>query len=443
MYGVRENALRMRAKEVISIGMNSAFGEYCRPLWNRYGLIFTDAGFSGEAESMILPEEHLRIVMNENFDEGAFGLLGGKDLLKLSCSFTDSVGVRFATDNGGEAIRKQAVRFMKDRFDISYIEKLYEIVADYEEYSFSENQMDMEKQTALSEIGDKQNDIALKELVDQAGEAVTNDGKTGFLSTLKMVVPDPKALSTISVDLSMLAGSRDKNEGNLIANQSENLADKLFFREYLMTKCPYYMGGPDSKTMKYQIEYLIAGKKSDISNLETVVNRILLIREAANLYSLCKDSSKQAVVQTASTALAYLIVQPELKDAIASLINCIWSYAESVKDLKRLLAGGKVPFVKTEDEWVSGFVLNKDDADKTETSKGLEYTDYLRLLLYLNNTEVLTERFVNLVELEIRAETENDGFRMDYCFDAWEVNAYVRSGFGYSYCVHGYKDMEE
>ena len=52
--------------------------------------------------------------------------------------------------------------------------------------------------------------------------------------------------------------------------------------------------GKEGALLTYQIEYILSGKSSDLENLRTVVNRLLILREAANfVYLICDTDKKQ------------------------------------------------------------------------------------------------------------------------------------------------------
>ena len=54
-------------------------------------------------------------------------------------------------------------------------------------------------------------------------------------------------------------------------------------QEYLFEKCGYFHQKKEKMRLKYQIEYLLYGKNSDLKNLEEVLEDILHIREVINI----------------------------------------------------------------------------------------------------------------------------------------------------------------
>lgn len=441
IYGVRENALRMRVREAFDTTLCSAFAEYNTELWKQYGLVFVDAGYSYEAHSMILPEEHAVYCMQQNFNENG-SLINGTDLLRLRCINVETDTVRFATDYGGRAVFNQAVRYMKYHYKLEYIEKLYENARSYEEHEFTEKDLKQRQEEAMAELNNNDSPV-LVELKETAEEAITDDKSVGVISTLRLVLPVLADISGVEIPKDNLISKRDLNKGNAKPfSDNYSSTDILFFKEYLMRMCGNYLAPKKDSVMKYETEYLIAGKYSDVENLESVVNRILLIREAANIVALYADQEKQKLVGSIAAVIAVIAGGPEAEPAIRALINCVWAYFESVADVKKLMAGKKVPMIKDANSWESGIGLFGIEGNDLSGDEGLSYSDYLRILLYLGKVDTEIIRFMDVCEMNIR-QVLGRKFRLDYCFDYWSITAYVISEYGYEYSITGEKDTEE
>ena len=112
-----------------------------------------------------------------------------------------------------------------------------------------------------------------------------------------------------------------------------------------------------------------------------------------------------------------------------------WAYAESVYDVKTLLAGGKVPLLKDRDSWHYSLqaALSGELNDGGEEGKGLSYLDYLRIFMTLTDLDLLTVRAMNMVEADIRQTAGNSLFRLDACYDGFQATIDISSSFGYKY----------
>lgn len=432
--GARESAVRYKATEAMNISMRSAFGEYRRELWERYGFVYIDSDFGYREDSLIIPEEHLVKCMNRNFDEERFVLLNGLDLLKLSCNEAETVRVRFATDDGGYSLRLQAENVMMHEYGLAYLNDLYSMAMENNKVLEYDEPINMPDE-GMEELAGIE-DASLKEWDVAEDAAVFAEEDAGALLTLRMVLKDISDISTISLNEELYPENRELNAGNYEIKKEESLLDVFAFKEYLLDRCSSYTSAKEDTVMKYEVEYLLTGNCEDAKNLERTVNRILLLREAANLETLYSDSVKTATLKLAAESLSSLCANPELTPVFEVILAGLWSYAESVYDLRVLLDGGKVPIIKTDEEWKTDLDSALSDSEAGEGYEtGMTYRDYLRVFLTLSDKEKLTERFENLVEANIRTDIASNDFRLDACFDAWEVTAYVSSEYGHDYTL--------
>lgn len=441
IYGVRENAIRLKASESVEISLRSCFGEYQRELWKRYNLVFTDASYGYNVGSMILPEVHMLSAINRNFDENTLSIIGGKDLLKLTAFDVYTDAVRFATDDVGQSIKNQAVKCMKYKYGIGYINAVYDELFETEEYELCEE--DLSEIEEAAEASENLNMPVIGAKTEEFQNLVKGQKNVSLLSTLRLVLPDISKVSTTKINKAVLYEKRAHNQGNLKKDQKSDVTDNLFFSEYLMTYFGNFRSKKENTVLSYETEYLIAGKEADSHNLEAVVNRIFLIRQAANMASLYKDKERMAKIKTMSEIASAILMNPELEPSIELLAVTSWSYLESIDDLKRLCRGEKVPIIKNSDEWrTSLFSQLIPDVFEEKSDKGIRYEDYLRFFLATAKEETVRTRMMNLLELNVRNSAGNENFRLDYCFDAWSVTAYVSSEYGHSYTVERSYDLE-
>lgn len=199
----------------------------------------------------------------------------------------------------------------------------------------------------------------------------------------------------------------------------------LFFREYLLKQFSDYRNQSESEVLQYEMEYLVAGKDSDVANLAGVAERMLAIREVANYIYLKGDAEKTALANTIALVTAGWTANPAVVKVVEEGILVAWAFSESIKDVKTLLKGGKVPFLKGNAEWTLDVGALSESFAKEEESKtsesGLSYGDYLRILLYLTGQEKLTYRAMNLMEQNIRRLPDRENFRMDCMIGSMEI----------------------
>lgn len=181
------------------------------------------------------------------------------------------------------------------------------------------------------------------------------------------------------------------------------------------------------KSLDYEVEYLLAGKKSDKENLESVLMKLFLIRMGVNYICLQKDSGRKAEAEVLAVTICTLLLMPEGTEVVKQLILAAWAGGESVADLRTLLAGQRVPAIKTSENWSVSLaelplILSSDKrAEVKETEKGLSYKDYLRILLFLKDTKEVTMRLADRIEENIRSLPEKEYFRIDQCVTKLEI----------------------
>lgn len=175
-----------------------------------------------------------------------------------------------------------------------------------------------------------------------------------------------------------------------------------------------------------QVEYVLCGKNSDQDNLAGTVNRLLALREAANLVYLAKDAQKQGEMEAMAGVIAASFGVPAAMPVVKMALAVCWAFAESILDLRELLDGGKVALFKTAESWQLSLeqlpkLLETGDQSRKNAPGGMEYSDYLRLLLMQKSGKAVTFGAMDLVEYNMRTEQQQPGFRLDCCVDELEA----------------------
>lgn len=462
LEGVRSNAVYLEAECVTDIGLNSILAEYHRELLNRYNLFAIDCSYGTDNPGVANTEQHLNnyLEMNLSRDDVFLDMLLYRDFLGMSLESTEVTKVSFLSDGKGAVFRRRAAEAVWDNMGLNLYQDLTEWMKTVEIHKLTERDIAAEKEEldkALKEYDGKRIKIA-DEIWDIVGgkkvkiseakwDSVKTDNPTGALEEkrvkgiLKQVVDKPEELSAKSIRLENLIEARSAagvlNCGNMSLpelSDAEQLVERFFFQEYLMRYMGNYRKPSGEGVLEYQIEYLIAGKTSDTENLRSVANTLCAIREAANVSYLYSDQEKCAIAELAGFALASAMMIPEAADIMEHILLFGWAYAESLYDMKSLLAGGRVPLMKTNDTWHYGLeaALKFESGGAYGWDSGLSYEDYLRILMYLNKEDTLTMRAMNMVEADIRQTPGNSAFRIDACLDGVEACIKIQSAYGYS-----------
>lgn len=112
-------------------------------------------------------------------------------------------------------------------------------------------------------------------------------------------------------------------------------------------------------------------------------------------------------------------------------------------DVKTLLAGKKVPAVKSKESWnltLDGLLelaKNRSIPEGKETEEGNSYEQYLQMMLVLKSKEELSMRALDLVEMNLRSGMEKTFFRADACVSGadFDMTCYLRRGIRYQYHI--------
>lgn len=200
------------------------------------------------------------------------------------------------------------------------------------------------------------------------------------------------------------AGNSDAEGTELLEAASRQMAVNAYVPLYFSSFSEE--NGSEPSVLKYEMEYLLAGKKSDWENLKDAVNRVLTLRGAMNLLYLLNSPDKKAEADALAVAVSAGIVPAQM--VLSFFILTLWAFGEAVLDVKTLLAGGKIPFWKTEGTWKTSLSGLLDQSFLKETGEsagdGRTYTEYLSCLMFLMNRKTRNFRMMDLIQWNIRTE---------------------------------------
>ena len=214
-------------------------------------------------------------------------------------------------------------------------------------------------------------------------------------------------------------------------------------------------GSSEESVLKYEVEYILFGNKSDQENLESTISSLCALRLALNLAWLYTDEGKTAQVSRMAGALAGAAL-PAAGELIQLLLLACWAGAEAVVDCRALTKGKKIPLWKSEDSWQLTLSSLKELASKggspasfaRGSAKGLTYRQYLLILLLSRPAAKKIVRMLQLMEKNVQLTDGYEEFRFKHClagavFEAdtgirpkffrhpGEVTGRVRAAYGY------------
>jgi len=419
----RMQGVRMRLQIAADAACESAFAAYDRTLLDKFKVFFYDGSNGGKSlnndsvVNSIKRDMEEIICPNELYDEYL-------DFYKIKLNSSNIDSIALATDDKGMVFREQAIMSMEGRYGIAYAKDLLEEsnilkknIDDGDDYKKKEK----ENEDTLISLQEQKKQID-EENVDAAKEASKTENPAAVMAVQKSmgifqsVIPNGFELSQNQLVLEELPVKRTLCKGNGLKEYSTDMLSNVLFEEYLMQMFGNAVNNSaGDNQIKNQMEYLLAGKAHDVDNLKAVIERLLLVREGANFVYILTDAEKVLEAETLAITLVGYTALPPLIEATKYAILLSWSLAESMLDVKRLLAGKKVAIVKGVHNWQLGLAnignlvseTLRDDAD------GITYEHYLRLLLIIQNQETTASRCLDLVEMKVRSEENKQRFRLD------------------------------
>lgn len=191
------------------------------------------------------------------------------------------------------------------------------------------------------------------------------------------------------------------------------IRDAALFNEYLAAQFDCFTDREDETV--YDLEYIIGNSDSDRENLAEAAGQLLLMREGLNLIYLYTDQAKRQQAEALAVGLVGFTGIGPLIAVVTFLILSAWAFAESVYDVRLLLAGEKVGLIKTAKDWHMTIeqIFQLREMKIEEGTGGLTYKWYLRILLLLKDRQQKAFRAMDAVEYHMRKSIP--GFCIERC----------------------------
>lgn len=434
-------------------GIDSVCGEYQPLLWEQYGLLLLDGAYGTERFSIDYVSECLKAHIEENCDvQTGLEEWMGLDLFSLSVSEVLPEGYAVITDDNGELFLDYVAEREKENLPLGVAEDVYELYQQTEtletEYGGVEDSI-AEAQSVLAGVKAEWRaklEALREDLMRENEEKPENEREE---ITLEIAAPDTSEientwscieqmqksgiLNLIFGDVSSISQktsspeselrTRRKEEGTMHIVTDENWYRKMLVLSYLERYFSNYRTEQNEHFLNYEMEYVICGKDMEWENLAGTLNRIMLIREAANVAYLLQDKEKMALAETLAAVAGLMAGEnPGVVKAVQVGLIGAWAYLESVLDVRALVSGEVIPLVKQEREWTTDvaniLVVFDENAKAKPCADGLSYTDYLKQILFMTKNETLAYRMMEVMEMGMQGEKEYQNCRMDYMLAA-------------------------
>lgn len=444
----RVQGAKAQAANIIGMGNFSLLGEYENGLLESYGIFSLDGSYGEGAFRIEKVKQRLEEYLSYNADPKKDVFFPWHfDPWNLELTDSEVSGYALLTDEKGEAFYQQAVSYMKANAAVLAIDKLLEYTKETKEIKNWQEKYEKSQKNSDDEIYqlEDKKQKKLEAMESEAQEAKENGteivlvpeepknnplkeiAKLRKKSTLEIVTWD-KEISEKKINIRNFPSKNRNRKGTLkLEKEHSGLISDVLFREYLMMHFPDYLSDGEGTALDYQLEYILGGKNTDKQNLKYVVNRLLLIREGMNyLYGLQNQNMSMKTEGLAITLTGFLGI-PALTAATKHALLLAWAYGESLVDVRILLDGGKVPVFKDTSTWALTIenlgriteILREGARDK---GKGLNYQEYLRILLHMGSVSSQKMRALDMIQAELRATDQSPHFKAENCIVAIETN---------------------
>lgn len=366
-------------------------------------------------------------------------------------------GIQYLTDNGGQAFREQVLEYMESKYGISLVRRFTGLTQEWKEEVIRGEQMEQEEADLAADIQALKGDSEDQILQEAGGDPFTCLEVLDKSGVLSLVMPEEMTLSGREIRQGEQASARPLRTGfgSLPQRQgTDGLEEKLLFNEYVLKnftnaalKSSTDAGADEEapvRSLAYEAEYILEGKASDKENLEAVLLKIFFIRMALNYLYLMSDTGKQGEVTALATVIATVLLIPEAAEVISQLILLAWAAGESTVDLRTLLSGRRAPVLKSAENWqlpLSSLLTLGSSAQRlsgNDTEGGISYEDYLRMFLFLGNTDDITMRTLDRIEENLAMERALDHIRADQCITKLELQNETAIAGGITYTFPAY-----
>ena len=383
-------------------GIDSVCAEFQPLLWQQYGLLFLDGAYGTEYFSM----DYVSETLTEQIDKSNKTKLG-LNLLSLEVSEVTLMGYALATDNRGEVFLNYVAEREKENLPIGIAEDIYEQYQKgkyiEQEYRDTETEIAQAQQTLEELTTANQQEKTEGENVNILGEVFSGITQMKSAGTLNLIFGKTDHISAKSAGSYKNIEKREKSAGNMPFAQQKDWYRKLLVLNYMEQYFSDYCSQKEEHCLCYEMEYVLCGKNTDAKNLSGTLDRILLLREACNIASLLLDEGKMSQAKELASVIGILAGEnPAAVEVIQAGIIVAWAYMESVLDVRTLVAGEKIAFVKSKEEWtadvrnIPAAIMGTLKAKNCEN--GMNYTDYIKQLLFFADDRTLAYRMMEAME---------------------------------------------
>lgn len=435
---------KVKIRAVVHSAQSGIMADYNRELFERYHLLFIDPTYGTGSDAMA--EERFKGYLEESLN----GRDNSEKIYNFSVEEVALVNKTAITDEHMKDLKKQIVEYEKEEGAIKKVLELGKNMADTSGEIEKAGEKTERNAVELpsgdtSEAGEGDGTGNGGTAGDTTGQGTTGDGgddageevedprevlKNNLkLGILALVMPEHAEVSKEEQDFSEAVSNtyKDKTEDTVdneftdVSKLVKQLKGSSLDNDNLLLKaeskaafCAYvtdhfsYQGKSRGSVMKCEVEYILKGKNNDYDNLSAVVSDIIWMRMPVNYVCILQDAGKQSEALTLATAICSATGTMPMVEIVKYLLLGCWSYGESIYEVRQLMHGNKLPYVKTSANWNTDLkTLAKTGTDKS-VETGMDYKDYLCVMLARKEGKDITyARMLDMIEKNLQRNNEN------------------------------------
>lgn len=407
--------------EILSdVANNSILGEYCMDLFNKYDLIYVDTSFLGLNPDISNLQFRIHKYLNKNLNEN----LNKKTVPwgNINIKQVEIKEFESACGGNGNNVVSQMITYVEDS---PHMGEIYSEVCNVGDeagiFSLLEGTGALEVFYSYKEIIDS---MELPKKKDKDGKLVEvpldnpADWVYGLGSDFFYLVSDENvSVSYMSINPSEYISNR--GAVNTQATRTDYKQDENKLIAYLVDRFSNQIDKKTVEVLNNQLEYLIVGESSDFDNLNSVVERIFLVRLSDNLNLAFADGGLKSEARAAALLLEVCTLNPAFIEPVADSIVAACAYIETINDVRSLFSGGKAPIRKGSHNMSILNVINGCRPNYT-LDEGYSYREWLEVMLKTVGKDGFLYRAMDIIEMEVRSGSGNSNFCMDYCVENFE-----------------------
>lgn len=404
---------RVKARAVIHSAQTSILADYHRELFERYHLLYLDPTYATGSEA--IAEERYRNYIEESLNGGT-GQIYQYDVEEIALA--EEVHI---LEDGMKTLKQQIKEYEKTEGVVKKAEEVWNFTTGQNENV--ENAKQETERNAQEIEGMKQPDKRemTEEDVTDPRKTLKEATKSGLLS---FVLPDhvtisrekmdysqsPSAaysgIARVEKDISFADIGKMKNALKESGDMGSSLVtERVAFADYVKEHFSNVVHTREDSVVKCEMEYILVGGNNDYDNVQVVVNDIAWLRMPVNYAYLLSDSAKKSEALTVAAGICTATGTPALMEIVKYLLLGCWAYGESLHEIKLLLAGEKVPYVKNTTNWYTDLKSLVAKGTVPTQTNGMDYESFLMLLLIKEaGKEVTYARMLDMIEKNLQVQ---------------------------------------